>query len=402
MNKWLTIIGMGEDGWEGLSNRARVTIKQAEVIIGSPRLSALLPKLKVELLEWPQPFSAVETLITPLRGRNTVVLASGDPSNFGTARKLRSFIPFHEMTIIPHVSAFAQAAARMGWSIPDCDCATIHGRPAAWFETLIQPDTKIILLTEDETSVAEVCRRLVARGFENSIVTVLENMSGPTERTTSFAANALPDAQWSPFNTLAIHCIASPNAKIYSRVGGLPDEAFIHDGQMTKREVRAATLAALAPAPDQLLWDIGAGCGSVAIEWMRSTRGVECCAIEPNAERRAMIAANMDHLGAPRLKVIEGTAPQALAGLAAPHAIFIGGGLSDAGVFEAAWAALKAGGNLVANVVTLEGERQLINLQEQYGGDLVRMDISNLTKVGDLRAMRPRMSVLQWRVQKPW
>jgi precorrin-6B C5,15-methyltransferase / cobalt-precorrin-6B C5,C15-methyltransferase len=402
MTKWLTIIGMGEDGWDGLSNRARLAIKSAEQIVGSARLLPLLPKLKSTQHQWPQPFSAVPELLKPLTGSNTVILATGDPMNYGPFRKLQQFIAFDEMTIIPHISAFSHAAARMGWSVPDCDCATIHGRPAAWFETFIQPEAKVILLTQDETSIAEVCRRLISRGFENSRITVLEKMGSEQERETRFAAHENPTLDWSPFNTLAIHCIASPNAKTFSRVGGLPDEAFAHDGQLTKREVRAATLAALAPAPDQVLWDIGAGCGSIGIEWMRSTRGTECYAVESNAERRAMIATNMDQLGAPRLKLVEGTAPEALVNLPSPHAIFIGGGIADAGVFDAAWAALKAGGNLVANVVTLEGERQLINLHEQHGGDLVRMDISNLTKVGELRAMRPRMSVLQWRVQKPW
>jgi len=176
----------------------------------------------------------------------------------------------------------------------------------------------------------------------------------------------------------------------------------VHDGQLTKREVRAATLAALAPAPGQVLWDIGAGCGSVAIEWMRSTRGCEAVAIEPNAARQAMIATNADQLGAPRLNVIAGQAPEALKGLSEPDAIFIGGGISDHGVFETAWAALKPGGNLVANVVTIEGEMHLYDLQEKHGGDLVRMDISNLSPVGPYRAMKPRMSVLQWRVKKPW
>jgi precorrin-6B C5,15-methyltransferase / cobalt-precorrin-6B C5,C15-methyltransferase len=398
MNKWLTIVGMGEDGWEGLSNRARLILKSTEVLVGSSRLLALLPHIKAERHEWPQPFSAVVEQIKPLSGRNTVILATGDPMNYGVVRKLREFIPFEEITVIPHVSAFALAASRMGWSLPDCDTLTLHGRAAANLESFIQPDVKLIVLTTDATTIPEIARRLEARGFSQSVITVLENLGGESER----VSNYIPSTDYSPLNTVAIHCIASHDAKNYSRIAGLSDDAFLHDGQMTKREVRAATLAALAPAPDQVLWDVGAGCGSIAIEWMRSTRGCEAFAIEPSADRRAMIATNADQLGTPRLKIIEGQAPAALAGLSTPHAIFIGGGLSDAGVFDAAWAALKAGGNLVANVVTLEGERQLINLQEQYGGDLVRMDVSNLTKVGDLRALRPRMSVLQWRVQKPW
>ncbi len=401
MTPWLTIIGIGEDGHEGLSARAKHALVTSEFVIGSDRTLAMLPVTTAKHIEWPQPFSRVVEMVKPLAGRPTVMLATGDPMNFGAARKILTFIPMAEVTIIPGLSAFSLAASRLGWSLPDCDCFTIHGRPVANVEAFIQPDARLLILTEDGASVAEVCRRLIARGFGKSMVTVLENLGGNQEAGHSFIVSETPDKNWSPLNTLAVHCIASPGAKFWSRLAGLPDEAFQHDGQITKREVRAATLAALAPAPDQLLWDIGAGSGSISIEWMRSTRGCEAIAIEPNAERRAMIAINADQLGTPRLKVIAGSAPEALAELTAPHAVFIGGGIDHDGVFEAAWRALRSGGNLVANTVALEGDRRLITLQEQHGGDLVRMDVSTLAKVGDMRAMKPRMSVLQWRVQKP-
>ena len=401
MNKWLTVVGMGEDGWEGLSNRARLAIKSTDVIVGSTRLLSFLPKTKAEIHEWPQPFSAVVEQIKPLAGRNTVILATGDPMNFGIVRKLLEFIPFEEMSIIPQVSAFSLAAARMGWSLPDCDCFTIHGRPAANVEAFIQPNARLLILTEDETSIAEVCRRLIARGFENSKITVLENMGGANERISNFTADTNPNLDWSPLNVLAVQCIAGAQAKIFSRVAGLPDDAFIHDGQLTKREVRAATLAALAPAPDQVLWDIGAGCGSVSIEWMRVARGCEAIAIEHNEDRLKMIATNADQLGTPRLKIIVGKAPEALDGLRAPDAVFIGGGVGITGVFETAWEKLKSGGRMVANVVTIEGEMHLYDLQEKHGGELVRMDVSVLSAVGPYRAMKPRMSVVQWKVTKP-
>jgi precorrin-6B C5,15-methyltransferase / cobalt-precorrin-6B C5,C15-methyltransferase len=397
---WLYIIGIGEDGWDGLTAKSQHSIKTAQHIVGSARTLAMLPATKATLHEWPQPFSAVVDQLKPLQGQPTVILATGDPMNYGVARKLLEFIPKTEVSITPHLSAFSLAASRMGWSLPDCDCFTIHGRPASNVEVFIQPRAKLLILTQDKTSVAEVCRRLIARGFENSVVTVLENLNGPKERITTFKVNAVPNVNWSPLNTLAIECKASPDAKIWSRVAGLPEEAFVHDGKITKREVRAATLAALAPCPDQVLWDVGAGSGSVGIEWMRSTRGCGAIAIEPLADRRAMIATNADQLGTPRLKIVEGMAPEALENLPPPDAVFIGGGIDDAGVFEACWAVLRDQGNLVANAVTLEGERKLITLQEQHGGDLVRMDISTLTHVGALRAMRPRMSVLQWRIKK--
>ncbi len=397
---WLNIVGIGEDGWDGLSAKAKHIIASAHHVIGSTRTLAMLPAINGTQHKWPQPFSAVVEQLNPLRGQATVILATGDPMNFGVARKILTFISKAEVTITPHLSAFSLTAARMGWSLPDCDCFTIHGRPAANVEVFIQPRAKLIMLTENETSIAEVCRRLVARGFENSELTVLENLGGPTERITTFPAHTIPDLKWSPLNTLTVQCVASANAKNWSRVAGLPDDAFQHDGKITKREVRAATLSALGPCPDQLLWDVGAGSGSIGIEWMRSTRGCEAIAIEPLADRRAMIAANADQLGTPRLIIIGGMAPHALEGLAAPDAIFIGGGIDHDGVFEACWAALKPHGNLIANAVTLEGDRKLITLQEKHGGDLVRMDVSTLTQVGDLRAMRPRMSVLQWRIRK--
>ena len=398
MTKWLTIIGMGEDGWEGLSNRARLVLKTTEVIVGSSRLLKLLPNIKAERHEWPQPFSAVIERIKPLAGRKTVILATGDPLNYGVFRKLLEFIPFEEMTVIPHISAFSLAASRMGWSLPDCDTLSLHGRAAANLESFIQPGAKLIVLTADASTIPEIVRRLEARGFGQSQVSVLENLGGENERVSKY----IPSTDYSALNTVAIHCIASPDAKVYSRLAGLPDDAFIHDGQLTKREVRAATLAALAPAPDQLLWDIGAGCGSIAIEWMRSTRGCEAIAFEHNAERLAMISRNADALGTPRLKIISGKAPEALEGAAAPHAVFIGGGVGNDGVFDSAWSKLKAGGRLVANVVTLEGEMHLYDLQEKHGGDLVKIEISNLTSVGPYRALKPRMAVTQWRVQKPW
>jgi precorrin-6B C5,15-methyltransferase / cobalt-precorrin-6B C5,C15-methyltransferase len=401
MKPWLTIIGIGEDGFNGLGAAAKEALAAAAVVVGSTRTLAMLPPSAAQRTEWPQPFSKVVEQISNLRGNRTVILATGDPMNYGVARKILTFVGKSEVLIIPHLSAFSMAAAHLGWSLPDCDCFTIHGRPAENVEVFIQPEARLLVLSEDETSIAEVCRRLLARGFGRSRITVLENLGGDRECATTFTAAEMPVRDWSPLNTLAIHCVAGPQAKIWSRVAGLPDDAFQHDGKITKREVRAATLAALAPCPDQLLWDVGAGSGSIGIEWMRGTRGCEAIAIEPDAGRRALIAANAGQLGTPRLKIVAGAAPEALQGLPTPHAIFIGGGIDSEGVFAAAWAALLSGGHLVANTVTLEGDRQLITLQEHFGGDLVRMDVSTLTRVGDLRALRPRMSVLQWRVRKP-
>jgi len=402
MSKWLTIVGMGEDGHEGLSAAARQALAAADVVVGSERLLALLPPLKAERQVWPQPFARVTERILLLRGQATVVLATGDPLNYGVARKLLEIVPFAETTIIPHLSAFSLAAARLGWSLPDCDTLTLHGREAATLEPFIQPGARLIVLTADGGTIAEAARRLVARGFGASELTVLENMGGPRERRSQFLASAVPATSFSDLNTLAIDCRAEAGAAIRSRLAGLSDESFSHDGQITKREVRAATLAALAPAPDQLLWDVGAGCGSVAIEWVRSTRGAEAIAIEPVRTRRDLIAANADRLGAPRLRIVAGEAPAAYDGLPQPDAVFIGGGLSVPGVFEESWARLRPGGRMVVNVVTLEGEMHLFDLQEKHGGELVRIAISVLDRIGPHRALKPRMPVTQWRAMKPW
>lgn len=401
MTRWLSIIGMGEDGLDGLSPRAKSLLGDAEVIVGSKRLLAIAGATRAERHEWPQPFSAVIDRIKPLRGRRTVVLATGDPLNYGVARKLLEIVPFDEMEIVPHLSSFSLAAARMGWPLGDCDMITLHGRPAANLEAFIQPDARLLALTADASTVAEAARRLVARGYGPSEMTVLENMGGPNENSVRFRAEDFAGGSFSDLNTLAIRCRAKPGAALLPRVPGLPDEAFIHDGQLTKREVRAATLAALAPYPDALLWDVGAGCGSIAIEWMRAARGARAIAFEHVPERLRMIGENADRLGTPRLEVVAGDAPQSLAGHAAPDAVFIGGGMGIPGVFETSWAALKSQGRMVANVVTLEGELHLVDLEEKYGGDLVRLDVSYLARIGQLRALKPRMAVLQWRAVKP-
>jgi precorrin-6Y C5,15-methyltransferase (decarboxylating) len=329
------------------------------------------------------------------------VLATGDPLHYGVARKLMEIVPFEEMEIVPHLSSFSLAASLMGWPLGDCDTITLHSRPAANLEAFIQPGARVLALTADAGTIPEVVRRLVARGYGTSEITVLENMGGPRANSISFTAADFTGGAFSDLNTLAIWCKAKPGAALLPRIPGLPDEAYIHDGQLTKREVRSATLAALAPYPDALLWDVGAGCGSIAIEWMRAARGAQAIAFESNAERLRMIGENADRLGTPRLKSVAGEAPASLERQTSPDAVFIGGGMGVPGVFEESWAALRSQGRIVANVVTLEGELHLVDLQEKYGGDLVRIDVSYLTHIGMLRALKPRMPVLQWRAVKP-
>ncbi len=329
------------------------------------------------------PSARSSTQIKRLRGRKTVLLATGDPSNYGVARKVLELTPVDEVEIIPHISAFSLAAARLGWSLPDCDTLTLHGRPAAQIEAFIQPGVRLIALTENGATVADVARRLVARGFGQSRIIVLENMGGPGEAAVEPPCRLTFSDVPIPISTrLASNALQTPAQRSCRACPAFLMTPIEHDGQLTKREVRAATLAALGPTPDALLWDVGAGCGSIAIEWMRAARGARAIASNATKIGLSMLAENADRLGAPRINIVAGAAPDALAGLERPDAVFIGGGMGDPGVFETSWEALKPGGRMVGNVVTLEGELHVIDLQEKHGGDLVRIDVSVLSKVG--------------------
>ena len=398
---WLTVVGMGEDGIQGLSTAARRLVQSAELLVGSERLLALVPETSAERLAWPSPFDAMAARLEEWSGRRVVILATGDPLNYGVGRKLLRHLPIDDIRFLPHISAFSLAAARLGWSLPDVETTSLHGRSAAAIETAIAPDAKILALTAGEATVREVARRLVARGYGESELTVLEHMGGPAERRLRFTANAVPEGLIADLATLAIACRTEPGAVLLPRIPGLPDDAFRHDGQITKREVRAITLAALAPYPGALLWDIGAGSGSVAIEWMRAARGAHAVAFERHEGRLALIAENAVDLGVPSLDIVPGDFLETAAGRPRPNAVFIGGGISHQRLFEAAWEPLKHDGRFVANAVTLDGEARLAELNARYGGELVRIEVAYAEPVGQHMTMRPRLGVTQWRTVKP-
>lgn len=399
---WITLVGIGEDGLAGLGERARAAIAQADHLVGSERHLALAGETNAARHPWPTPLETLFDAIAGWRAKRVVILATGDPMTFGVGKKLLTRFSTDEMTVLPAPSAFSLAAARLGWPVQDVDTVSLHGRPASLIEPLIAPGNRILALTNDGGTIAEVAARLVKRGFHDSQLTILENMGGPAETAHRVLAREVGTHTFGPFNTLAIACVARRDAVLLPRVPGLPDGAFLHDGQMTKREVRAATLAALQPAPDHLLWDVGAGCGSIGIEWMRAARNAHAIAFERDPKRLEMISANADALGTPRLKIVAGALPDSLRGEPSPDAAFIGGAIGDEGVFDAVWRALKPGGLLVANTVSLDGEARVLDLHAVHGGDLVRIDISHLDRIGGMRVMRPRMAVLQWRTQKPW
>ncbi|MEE9388096.1 MAG: precorrin-6y C5,15-methyltransferase (decarboxylating) subunit CbiE [Paracoccaceae bacterium] len=398
MTPWLHIIGIGEDGMSGLTPATRAVVEAAEVIVGGERHQNLAEGLVAERIKWPSPFDALIDVLQGLRGRRVVVLASGDPLWFSVGGRIGREIDPAEITYHPQVGAFQLAAARMGWSMADVETLTVHGRPVEQMIAFIQPDARLLILTTGAETPAQIAAFLSQRGFGGSRMSVLAAMGGADEA--RFDGVAHDWAHEVPaFNTLAVECIAATDAALLPRVPGLADELFQSDGTMTKQEVRAVTLARLMPMRGALLWDIGTGCGSVAVEWMRGARYARAIGIEPRADRRAMAAANALALGTPKLELIDGTAPEVLAGLEAPDAIFVGGGLS-AGVFEAAWSALKPLGRLVANAVTLEGEAALVALQKQHGGQLVKLSVERAEDLGAFRGWKPQRVVTQWSLIK--
>jgi precorrin-6Y C5,15-methyltransferase (decarboxylating) len=398
MTAWLHIVGIGEDGMEGLSPATRAVVEAAEVIVGGDRHHRLSDNLTAERIAWPSPFDALVETLKGLKGKLVVVLATGDPLWFSVGARIGRAMPAGDIVFHPQLSAFQLAAARMGWSLPDVETLTVHGRPVEQMIAFIQPDQNLLILTTGAETPAQIAQFLTQRGFGQSRMTVLAAMGGKDEARFDGVAVTW-DHVVPPFNTLAVKCVAAPDAALLPRVPGLADDLFQHDGTMTKQEVRAATLAKLMPMRGALLWDIGCGCGSVAVEWMRAARYARAIGIEPRADRRLMAAANAMALGAPKLELIDGKVPEALAGLPAPDAIFIGGGLSHE-TFVAAWAALRPLGRLVANAVTLESEAVLLDLYKTHGGQLVKLQVNRAEPVGPLTGWRPLMPVTQWSLVK--
>ena len=401
MTPWLSIVGLGEDGIEALNPVARALVAGAEVLIGGERHLAMLADDGRERLAWPTPLAEMFPEIAHRRGRRVCVLASGDPLCYGVGAALIKHFAIEEMTIVPAPSAFSLACARLGWSLPDLAALTLHGRPPALLHPHVQPDARLLILSAGRDTPAQVAALLRARGYGESRLVVLEHMGGPRERRIEASAEAWAAEDLADLNTLAVVCVAGPEAALLPATPGLPDEAFRNDGQLTKREVRAVTLAALAPVPGQLLWDLGAGCGSVAIEWMRAAPRARAVAVERKAERVNLIAANATALGTPLLEIVEGAAPAALEGLEPPDAIFIGGGATAEGLFEACWDRLKSGGRLVANAVTVEGEVVLLRRHAAQGGTLTRLAVSRGEPVGSFTGWRPLMPVTQYAAVKP-
>ena len=400
MSPWLSVVGIGEDGLDGLSPAAQAIIKQAEILVGGKRHLAMLPEDGREHLAWPSPFDSQFEQLEAYRGQAVCVLASGDPNCYGVGTALAAQFGADALRVLPAPSAFSLACAQLGWSLAEVETLTLHGRPLALLHAYLAPGARLLILSEGSATPALIASLLCARGYGSSHMTVLEHMGGVKQRIESRTAETWPDSDGADLNSVAIECVASAAATLLPRTPGLIDAAYENDGQLTKREVRCMTLAALSPVVNQLLWDVGAGCGSVGIEWMRAARQTRAIAIENRTGRCRLIAANAAALGTPSLQIVHGDAPQALAGLPAPDAVFIGGGVSGAGVFDTCWAALKNGGRLVANVVSVEGEQMVTRWQQTIGGSLTRIAISRAEPIGRFQCWRPMMPVLQFAVSK--
>lgn len=400
--RWLSIVGVGEDGIAGLSPTAQQLVSTAELVVGGKRHLDLVDGLvHGRRLAWPSPIADALPEIARHRGAPVVVLASGDPFHYGVGTMLMEGVDASEMLCLPQPSAFSLAAARLGWSLQHVSTVSLHGRALEGILRHLHPGARLLALAWDGETAARLARLLVAHGMGQSRLTVLERMASAHERVRSAEASEFDLTDVAALNTIAIEVVALPEALVLPLAPGLADDLFEHDGQLTKRDIRAVTLSALAPRQGELLWDIGLGAGSIAIEWLLRHSSLKAIGIEERSDRAARAARNAATLGTPDLRVVQGRAPDAFAGLPRPDAVFVGGGLSDAGVFEQAWAALKPGGRLVANAVTLESEARLGECFQRHGGELVRLQFAQAEPVGKMFGWRAAMPVTQWRARKP-
>jgi len=400
VRRWLSIVGIGEDGIEGLGVTARGLVSDAEIVFGGARHLALAADLiRGEARTWPSPFSVKPVLAA--RGRQVCVLASGDPFQYGVGSTLAAHVSPDETVVVPAPSAFSLAAARLGWPLPEIALVSLHGRALDRIRPHLHPGARVLALTSDSQAPAALALLLADTGFGASRLTVLEALGGAHERVRSVTAAKFDLDEIAELNIVAVEVVAAPDARMIPFAPGIADTLFEHDGQITKREIRAVTLSSLAPLRGELLWDIGAGSGSVAIEWMLCHPSLRAAAIEARGDRAARIRRNAASLGVPDLEVIEGTAPEALADLATPDAIFIGGGASDAGVLDLAITGLRRGGRLVVNAVTLDTEAALLARHASLGGTLTRIAVSRAERIGGKAGWRASMPVTQWVWVKP-
>lgn len=391
----VTVVGIGADGWAGLTDAARAAIVDAEVVLGARRQLELVGgRTTAEPVAWPSPMlPQLAGFLDGFAGRRMVALASGDPMLYGLGATLARVLGPERIEVLGHPSSVSLACARLGWPVDDVEIVSAVGRPLARLRRALASGRRILVLSADATTPAAVAALLADAGFGASEITLLEQLGGPRERRVDGTAGDWQHPPGDPLNVVAVRLLGGDGL---GEVTGLPDDAYRHDGQLTKREVRAITLAHLAPRPGELLWDVGAGCGSIGIEWMRAHPSCTAVAIESEAERAALISENAAALGVPGLRVVVGRAPETLTGLPDPDVVFVGGGLTRDGVLPACLGALRPGGRIVANAVTVESEAVLAAAHAAHGGQLVRVSVARAGPVGGFTGWRPAMPVTIW------
>ncbi|MGY6566592.1 MAG: precorrin-6y C5,15-methyltransferase (decarboxylating) subunit CbiE [Halomonadaceae bacterium] len=398
---WLTLLGWGEGGTEGLTAASREALEAAELVFGARRHLRLLPPLSAEVREWPVPFAEGIPRLLAERGRRVVMLVSGDPFWFGAGSTLARHLPAAEWRALPAPSTFSLAAGRLGWPLEACTCLGLHAKPLTRIRPYLQQNRRLLVLLRDGNAVHELAGLLVRFGFGASRLHVLEALGGDDERLRSMRADA--DLPRDIAHPVAVGLEVAGDGPAMPLTPGLADEWFEHDGQITKQAVRAMTLAALAPTAGERLWDIGAGSGSIAIEWLLAHPENKAVAFERHAERAARVRRNADNLGVDWLEVVEGSVPDVLNDQALseqlPDAVFIGGGLSES-LLEVLWRRLPPGVRLVANAVTLESEALLAEWQRRIGGELLRIELSSAAPLGNRRGWKAGYPIVQWRVTR--
>lgn len=397
----VVVVGIGADGWGGLGEAARAALRDAKEVVGSERQLALLPAdLPATRRLLPSPLAPfLDELDDPTR--STCIVASGDPMLHGIGATLARRIGPERLVVHPHVSAFALACARLRWPVADVTLVSAVARPADVVARVLQPGRRLVVFVTGEDGAARVAHALRERGCGASRFVVLEQLGGPDERIHDDGTAAdWGERRAGPLHAVAVEVRADPGAPVLATVPGLPDDAYEHDGQLTKRHVRALALAALAPLPGELLWDVGAGSGSIGIEWLRAEPSARAIAVEADAERAERIARNALTLGVPSLDVRHGRAPGALDELPTPDAVFLGGGVAAPGLLARCWEALRPGGRLVAHAVTLEGEQALVAARAEHGGELLRVELSHAEPLGGYMGWAPRRPVVQWAAAK--
>lgn len=394
----ITVVGVGADGWPGVPARLRRLVLDADVVLGGRRHLAMLPDLTGQRREaWPSPLrEELPSLLASLDGVTTVALASGDPLVSGVGATLIELLGADAVRVEPAVSSVALARARMGWPAERCTVVTLVGRDPRLLARQLAPDHRVLVLSSDADTPATVAALLVGAGYGAGRMTVLGDLGAASESRLETTAEAwLRDP---PEKVPALHVLAlelrGPSG--HGLASGVPDDAFEHDGQLTKRDLRASALARLAPSPGQHLWDVGAGAGSVGIEWMRAHPTCTATAVEANTERAARIGRNAGNLGVPGLRVVNGRAPDALGELHAPDAVFVGGGATRPGVLDACLRSLRPGGRLVVHGVTLETEELLVGAYRSHGGELSRIAVETTSPIGTFTGWTPARTVTQW------